>query len=100
MRKRATMSPTERVRARGGARFKDVEIKYLEQPYELIERPLDWQKQGLQQTSSGYGAKLTSTRCVKLADGRVRRVYITCYSNAGSAWITLDRERFYLPSEF
>lgn len=71
-------------------------IDYLDEPYELIERLLPWQKLGLQETASGYGRKLTSTRCVKLPDGRVRRVYVTCYSNVGSAWIILDGQRRYL----
>jgi len=71
-------------------------VQYLEEPYELIERPLPWQRRGLQETVTGYGAKLTSSRCVKLPDGRVRRIYITCYSNNGSAWITLNGERLYL----
>jgi len=65
-------------------------MEYLAEPYELIDRPLWWHKQGLQQTASGYGAALTSSRCVKLPDGRSRRVYITCYGNAGTAWIKLD----------
>lgn len=69
---------------------------YLDRPYEVIDRPLWWHKQGRQQTKSGYGAKLTSSRCVQLPDGRVRRIYVTCYSNAGSAWIMLDGERRWL----
>lgn len=73
-------------------------IEYLEEPYELVERPLWWHKQGLTQTASGYGKKLTSSRCVKLPDGRERRVYITCYSNAGSAWIILGGKRLWLHS--
>ena len=71
-------------------------ITYLEQPYERVERPLWWHKQGLQQTASGYGKKLTTSTCVKLADGKLRRVYVTCYSNAGSAWINLKGERVFL----
>lgn len=71
-------------------------VQYLESPYELIDRPLWWQKAGLTQTQSGYGAKLTSSRCVKLPDGKVRRVYVTQYSNAGSAWIILNGARLYL----
>jgi len=74
----------------------DSEIEYLLKPFELIERPLWWHKQGLQQTSSGYGSKLTSSRCIKLPDGRTRRIYITCYSNAGSAWITVNGKKIYI----
>ena len=71
-------------------------VKYLETEYELVDRPLPWQVQGLQQTASGYGAKLTSRRVVRFPDGRERRVYITQYSNAGSAWIRHNGERLYL----
>jgi hypothetical protein len=71
-------------------------IEYLPEPYELLDRPLWWHKQGLAQTASGYGAKLTSSRCVRLPDGRVRRVYVTQYSNAGSAWIMLDGKKLLL----
>ena len=71
----------------------DAEWTRLEQAYELIERPLWWHKRGLQQTSSGYGGKLTSSRCAKLEDGRIRRVYVSCWSNAGTAWIMLDGKR-------
>lgn len=63
---------------------------YLAQPYEFIDRPLWYHERGLSQTESGYGKALTSSRCVKLPDGRVRRVYVTCFSNCGTAWIKLD----------
>jgi hypothetical protein len=68
-------------------------VKYLEQSYSLEERPLWWHERGLLQTASGYGKKLTSARVARLSDGRVRRVYVTQYSNAGTAWIILDGER-------
>jgi hypothetical protein len=65
------------------------DLDYLEQPYEIVDRPLAWQRQGLQQTASGYGRKLTSTRCVRFPDGSERRIYITCFSNSGTAWINV-----------
>ena len=71
-------------------------IDYLEQPYELIERPLAWQLAGLTWTATGYGAKIASRRCVKFPNGRLHRVYITCYSNAGSAWISKGGKRLFL----
>ncbi len=74
-------------------------IEYLDDifpSYEYIDRPLIWQRRGLQQTATGYGSKLTSSQCVKLPNGKVRRVYITCYSNAGSAWITLNGKKLFL----
>lgn len=53
---------------------------------EIIERPLPWQSQGLQQTATGYGRKLTTPYMVRV--GRYwRRVYNTCFSNSGTLWI-------------
>lgn len=64
-----------------------------------FDRPLWWHKQGLQQTATGYGRKLTSSRCVRLSDGRVRRVYVTCFSNSGTAWINLSGQTFVVVDE-
>jgi hypothetical protein len=55
------------------------------------DAPLWWQKQGLQETATGYGGKLTSTRMVKWL-GRWRRVYVACYSNNGTAYITHGKD--------
>jgi hypothetical protein len=52
---------------------------------ELVEKPLYAEKHGLQRTASGYGAKLPSRWIAKTPDG-IRRVYVTIYSNAGTAW--------------
>ena len=65
----------------------------------IFDRPLEWQRRGLQQTASGYGRKLTSTRCVRLSDGRVRRIYVTIYSNIGTAWINLNSQSFVIVDE-
>ena len=53
--------------------------------FTLIHSPLEWQKRGLQQTRTGYGAKLT-TQNKALYNGRLYRIYCTCYGNAGTAW--------------
>lgn len=68
--------------------------EYLPDPYTFEDRPLDWQRAGLQETATGYGSKLTSTRVVRLPDSRTRRVYITCYSNVGTAWIVLGGRKW------
>lgn len=52
-----------------------------------VDQPLDWQTAGLQQTASGYGRALTSSRVAVLKNGVRRRVYVTQFSNAGTAWI-------------
>lgn len=59
-----------------------------------VYRPLAWQTAGLQQTASGYGRRLTSAYCVRLSDGRMRRVYVTLFSNSGTSWITLGGQTF------
>jgi hypothetical protein len=69
-------------------------IQYAEYT-ETRQRPLWYHLRGLQQTASGYGARLVSSREVFYA-GRWRRVYITQYGNAGSAWIIVKGARFYL----
>lgn len=58
--------------------------KELDQSYEFIDRPLRWHNKGLSQTRSGYGRKLTSAQCVRLADGRIRRVYINLLQQFGN----------------
>lgn len=58
---------------------------------DLIYSPLPWQKMGLQQTASGYGRKLTTTKKYRL-NGRLYRVYCCQYSNSGTAYIIVDKE--------
>ena len=72
---------------------RDLDWTYFDEEYSIEDRPLWWHLKGLSQTASGYGKKLTSSRVLRLADGRVRRVYVTIYSNAGTAWIVLDGQR-------
>lgn len=58
-----------------------------------VYRPLWYHLRGLSQTASGYGARLTSAYCVRFSDGILRRIYVTQYSNAGTAWIMLAGKR-------
>jgi len=61
---------------------------------ELVMSLLPWQKRGLQQTSTGYGAKLTSSFKINF-NGKLRRLYHTCYGNASSCWfVTKGRKIF------
>jgi len=64
-----------------------------------VYRPLWHHRLGLSQTGSGYGSRLTSAYCVRLSDGRLRRIYITQYSNSGTAWITLNKQSFVIVDE-
>lgn len=52
---------------------------------DLVDAPLWWHTKGLQQTASGYGRKLT-TRYKISFEGRLYRVYCTCFSNSGTLW--------------
>ena len=72
-------------------------IKYAEDITEkdLIGCPLDWQVQGRQQTTSGYGNKLVTPYKVHY-QGRMRRVYAICHSNVASLYILVKGERLYL----
>jgi hypothetical protein len=63
---------------------------YLDE-YEYKEDPLWWQKQGLIQTVSGYGKKLTTTKKIKY-NNRWYRIYITQYSNCSTAFIIVKRK--------
>lgn len=65
-------------------------VRYLPEPYTIEDRPLWRHVQGLQQTATGYGGHLTSRHVVRLPDGSTRRVYIACYSNAGTAYVTFN----------
>lgn len=76
-------------------------MKYLHDYYPnatLVQRELWWHKAGLQQTASGYGKHLTSSWMVRLTPQtkRLRRVYVACFSNSGSPYVTVNGETFYV----
>ena len=62
--------------------------------YVIEDRPLAWQLKGLTWTASGYGSKIASSKILKFADGRARRVYVTIYSNSGTAWIVYQGQKY------
>lgn len=59
---------------------------FLTQKVEWKESPLWWQIAGLSFTASGYGARIPTTRMIKL-HGRWHRVYCRIYSNNGTLFI-------------
>lgn len=61
-------------------------------PLVRIYRPLSWQLAGRTWTATGYGKAIPSTYCVKCPDGKIRRIYVTIYSNSGTAWIKYGQE--------
>lgn len=62
---------------------------------DLVDAPLDWQKRGLQQTASGYGKKLTMRQKISF-NGKLYRLYSTCFSNAASVWFTVGKRTIYV----
>jgi hypothetical protein len=70
-------------------------VIYLPHETRIRRRMLSWQRQGLQETASGYGTKLTTSLQAEYC-GRWYRVYCTCYSNVGSCYIISKGQRLYL----
>ena len=64
-------------------------------PEDLCARPLPWQRRGLQQTASGYGAKLTSQYKLSF-NGKLYRIYHSCYGNASSAWFVAKGRKIFV----
>jgi hypothetical protein len=59
---------------------------------ELVDAPMWWHTEGLQQTASGYGKKLNSGLKIHYC-GRLYRIYTTIFSNAGTSWFTCKGRR-------
>lgn len=55
-------------------------------PVETRVKLLWWQAAGRQYTASGYGRRIPTSYQVRV-NGKWRRVYVCCYSNAGTAYI-------------
>ena len=68
---------------------------YVDYHKDLVQCPLPWQKMGLQQTASGYGAKLTNTSKI-MFEGKLYRIYTTIYSNNGSSWFKAKGRKIYV----
>lgn len=64
---------------------------------DLISAPLWYHQRGLSQTSSGYGAKLTTSRKI-LFNGKQYRIYCSCYGNSGSAWFKAKGRQIFVNS--
>lgn len=62
---------------------------------ELVHCPTDWQKMGLMETASGYGARLNSGYKISF-NGKLYRVYTTIYGNAGSSWFKVKGRKIYV----
>lgn len=60
---------------------------------ELVYDPPDWMRRGLQETASGYGKRLNSGLKIHF-EGRLRRIYVTIFSNSGTAWFNCKGKRY------
>ena len=87
-------APLARARLLNAATDKEIMTMH----YDIVSKPLPWQTAGLQQTASGYGSKLTSRLMVRVhGESRLRRVYVTCWSNSGTAWFVHSGAKVCLP---
>lgn len=57
-----------------------------------IFAPLEWQRQGLQKTATGYGKKIPTTYMLDY-QGKRRRIYVDQYSNVGHTYIMIKGEK-------
>lgn len=64
----------------------------------VVYAPLWWHKQGLTQTATGYGGKLTTPYKTEYG-GRLYRVYVMCWSNVGTSYIIRKGERLVLRND-
>lgn len=60
----------------------------------LLARP-ECMRRGLQETASGYGAKLNSGYMINFC-GKLYRVYTTCHSNSGSCWFMVRGRKIFV----
>ena len=68
------------------ARYLDPRDPKQESIVPAKEAPTAWQMLGLQETSTGYGKRLTTRHMVQYR-GKWRRVYCCIYSNVGTCYI-------------
>lgn len=72
-------------------------MNYLELPFTVTRKLTDWQRRGLQQTSTGYGRKLNSGYMLRIHGvKREYRVYAVCFSNAASYYIIRQGRELWL----
>ncbi len=60
--------------------------------HEVKEVPMAHHRAGKTWTATGYGAKIPSTKMIKIG-GRWRRIYVSIWSNSGTAWVNHGGER-------
>lgn len=77
-------------------------VEYVDEEFTVVEKPVE--RRGILQIApgqglSGYGKKISTDRMVRFKDHpRLYRVYVVCYSNAGSAYIIRRGKTLYFRS--
>ena len=72
-------------------------IEYVPEGFEAKINELPWQRRGLTWTATGYGRKIPSTRMIRLQGEKIwRRVYVVCYSNAGTSYVVIQGKPRYI----
>lgn len=65
------------------------------QKSDLVRYEPWWMKKGLTETKSGYGMRLNSGLLIDY-NGRLYRIYVTTYGNAGSSWFKARGKKIYV----
>lgn len=62
---------------------------------DMRDEPLEWQKQGLSYTASGYGSKIPTSKVI-YCFGKRHRMYACCFSNSASCYVLIKGNRYYI----
>ena len=63
-----------------------------ENPKQVKIDALEWQKQGLLYTATGYGSKIP-TQYKAFINGKFRRVYCRIFSNTGTCFVMIGKQK-------
>lgn len=77
------------------ADVRDDRIYVGDASYDLVFDPPEWMEQGLQETATGYGNRLNTGRKISF-NGKLFRLYATCYSNVTSVYFTTRGRRIFV----
>ena len=69
-------------------------VNYLE-PSQVLAAKIVLSPEGWRPSATGYGRKIPTRYMIQLVeDKRWRRVYVVCYSNAGTAYVQTKGQPF------
>jgi hypothetical protein len=70
-------------------------MNYIDETLELKDAPMSHHLAGRMYTATGYGAKIPSANKA-LYNGRLYRVYVSIFGNAGTAYILIKNVKHIL----